>query len=548
VPDIILRQDQAQLKQAALNGYSAGARHVLAVLATGGGKSVVVSDIVLDNERAGLRQTVLAHRQELVGQMSMHVARRGIKHRIIGPKTAIAQIIAAHRAEFNYSFYSPTANCTVGSVDTLISRADELSSWAVQQDFWTIDEAHHVLRENKWGRAVNMFTNARGLGVTATPSRADGKGLGSGSNNDGVFDLMVEGLPMRDLINIGALADYEIACPTSDIEIDDSAITDGGDFSPKKLAAAAHASHIVGDVVTQYQIYSYGKRAIVFATDVETSNEIAKKFNEAGIPAGSVSAKSPDHVRDDYVKRFRDGRFWVLVNVDLFGEGFDVPATDTVIMARPTASLAVYLQQFGRAMRMSPGKSHGLIIDQVSNWKRHGFPDKPRVWTLARRDRRAKSDDPDDIPLTTCKNCSRPYERFHALCPYCGHVPVPAYVERSLPVIDGDLTLLDRTILEEMRRATQLESPADVAQRVAMVAGDRAAAAQAQNRIERIQAQQALSDAIAHWAGYQRHLGRADGETYRRFYLTTGVDVLTALTLPRSEMETLTARVKGWRQ
>jgi DNA repair protein RadD len=355
-------------------------------------------------------------------------------------------------------------------------------------------------------------------------------------------------LTQRELIDIGALCDYEIAIPESDFVIDENDLPPGGDFTTKKMREASKRSHIVGDVVKEYTRRAFGKRAICFATDVETAGEIAKRFNDAGIPSAAVSGETPGEVRDDLVKRFKRGQIWVLVNVDLFGEGFDVPACEVVIMARPTASLSVYLQQFGRALRPMLGKAYGLIIDHVSNWKRHGYPDKPHYWTLDRRDKRAKREkDPEDIPLTVCRGCSRPYERCLPACPRCGWVPpLPEGGGRSIEEIDGDLMLLDRAKLAEMRKAIMLPSPADVGSRTAFVAGDFAAKGAVNRQIERVQAQQKLDAAIAQWAGIQRHKGRSDQESYRRFFLTTGVDVLTALSLPRSDMEALASKVEGW--
>lgn len=544
---IILRPDQQALKQAVYDGWNAGHGNMLAVLPTGGGKSVIVSDIVLDRHQAGAKQCVIAHRKELVGQMSLHVARRGIKHRIIGAKATIAQIVAEHRREFGgKSFINPDANCTVASVDTLIARADTLKPWAAQIDDWTIDEAHHVLRANKWGKAVTMFPNARGLGVTATPRRADGYGLGS--HHDGVFDAMVCGPSMRELIDMGALCDYEIAIPESDFEIDEEALAPSGDWSTKRMREASKRSHIVGDVVQEYIKRAFGKRTICFATDVETAGEMAANFNASGIPTAAVSAETPSEVRNEYIRRFRDGRLWCLVNVDLFGEGFDVPAVEVVIMARPTASLAVYLQQFGRALRTLTGKPYGLVIDHVSNWKRHGFPDKPHVWSLDRRERRAKKEpDPEDIPLTACRQCSRPYERALPACPYCGwEPPLPDPASRTLQQVDGDLMLLDRETLARMRAATQLETPGSVAERVARAAGDMAGAGHANRMMERWQAQARLRSAIEQWGGIQRAMGRSDQEAYRRFYIALGVDVLSALALPRADMERLAGVVEGW--
>jgi DNA repair protein RadD len=543
---IQLRPYQIDLIAHTYASYNAGNRNVLAVLPTGGGKSVIVSEIILHGHQQGLSECVIAHRNELVGQMSLHVARRGIPHRIIASKSSVSQITAEHRREFGRSFINPDAKCSVVSVDTLVARADTLTAWAAQVNRWTIDEAHHVLRGNKWGKAVAMFPNAYGLGVTATPKRADGMGLGE--HHDGVFTDMILGPNMRDLIDIGSLSDYEIAVPESDFEIDDGTLAPSGDWSSKRMREASKRSHIVGDVVTEYQRRALGKRAICFATDVETAGEMAQQFNDAGITAAAVSAKTPTDVRNEMIRRFRDGRVIVLVNVDLFGEGFDVPAVEVVIMARPTASLAVYLQQFGRALRPLDGKPYGLVIDHVSNWKRHGFPDKPHIWTLDRRDKRAKREpDPDDIELTACRSCSRPYERCLPACPYCGEAPpVPEGGARSIEQVDGDLMLLDRATLAQMRAALQLEAPGDVLERVTAAAGPLAGKGAANRAVERHEAQARLQAAIEQWAGVRRAAGEDDQTIYRRFYLTTGVDVLSAMTGKRAEMDSLAQKVESW--
>ena len=516
---IILRPDQLQLKSDVYNGWNAGSKNMLAVLPTGGGKSIIVSDIALDIDRMRAKQAIIAHRNELVSQMSHHIARREIQHRIIGSNDTVRQIMASHRAEFGRSFINPTANCTVAGIDTINARADKLTQWGQQISYWTIDEAHHVLQANKWGRGVALFPNALGLGVTATAGRPDGQGLGI--EFDGVFYDIAFGPDMRTLINMGALTDYEIVCPQSDIEMSDDDITESGDFSPKKLKAAAEKSKIVGDVVREYSRYALGKRAICFATDVERANEIAKKFNEVGICAASVSAKTPTLVREKYIKEFKSGKILVLVNVDLFDEGFDVPACEVVIMARPTASIVKYLQMFGRALRTMPGKLFGLIIDHVSNWLRHGLPDKPRQWSLARRDKRGKSvPDPEEIPLMRCMGCFKPYERFRTCCPYCGwKPPLPEPAGRTIETVDGDLTLLSREVLERMRKAMMIESAGSVAERVRMAAGDIAAASVANKQMEKIAAHKRLQDAIAQWAGIQRAKGRDDREIHKRFYI-----------------------------
>lgn len=544
--EIVLRPDQSKIIYETYENWNSGNRNVLIQQPTGGGKSVIMSSIVKQKSDLGYNQVVIAHRTELVSQMSMHIARRKIKHRIIGPKNVISQINREHRNEFNgYSFINPDAKCAVGGVDTIVSRKEELSAWAQQQNFWFIDEAHHVLAHNKWGTAASLFTNAFGLGVTGTSERADGQGLGA--HADGLFNALVIGPTTRELINIGALCDYEIVIPKSDFEVPKD-VGPSGDYSPKKLREASKKSHIVGDVVIEYIKFAAGKKAICFATDVETANNIANNFNDFGIRAVAISAKTPSEVRSQYIRQFRQGLITVLVNVDLFGEGFDVPDVEVAIMARPTASLAVYLQQFGRVLRVMANKPFGLVIDHVSNWKRHGFPDKPKLWTLDRRDKRAKKiKDPENIELVACLNCSKPYEQFHVACPHCGHVPeITPIQRRSIEQIDGDLTLLDRNKLEELRKAIEFPTPADVGERTRFVAGEWAAKAQVEKSIERHQSQQRLSNAIALWAAIQRSKGRSDQESYRRFYLTIGFDVLTCLAQPKKEMDMFSDQIEKW--
>ena len=525
------------------------------MLPTGAGKSVIVSQIIQDGYQQGMSEAVIAHRNELVTQMSCHIAARGIPHRIIGSDSTIAQATRKHREKFKQSFHNPSARTAVVGVDTLIARKDSLIDWAKQIDRWTIDEFHHTIgndqvKHNKWGKAVAMMPNAYGLGVTAPPARADGQGLGR--DFDGVADDMILGPSMRWLIEQGYLADYEIACPTSDLQVDDDKRGSNGDWSSQYLKKASKESKIVGDVVENYIRLATGRKAICFATDVDTAVDIAKKFNDFGIRAEALSAKTPTAFREAALKDFELGNIAVLVNVDLFDEGFDVGDCEVCIMARPTASLGKYLQQIGRVLRPYEGKV-ALIIDHVSNVLRHHLPDTHRDWTLARRDKRSKSTpDPEDIPLTRCLNeiCLKPYPRFLPQCPYCGTMkPLPEPSQRSIEMVDGDLVLLDKAMLERLRAATQLESAADIAERVGYASGNPIAAKAAANRqIEKIEEHGKLCDAIAQWAGIQRAMGLSDREIQKKFYITVGYDVLSALdaSKSRADMEKIRTMIESW--
>ena len=533
---VTLRDYQSKLVADVANIWNGGRRNALAVLATGGGKSVCLSHIVASERGASC---VIAHRQELVTQLSTHLARWGVPHRIIAPKPVIRRCADMHRAEIGRSMVDHGAAASVAGVDTLVSksRAAALAPWARQIGLWVIDEAAHVLQSNKWGKAARMFPNARGLGVTATPCRADGNGLGAHAS--GVFDAMVIGPDTRELIRRGSLTDYEIVLPTTDLDLTGVAITASGDFSQKGLRTAAAASHIVGDVVENYQRFANGTQAVVFATDVKTAIDMAASFNASGIAACAVSGETPDGERGQAIADFRAGRTRVLVNVDLFDEGFDLPAIETVIMARPTWSLAKYLQMIGRGLRLMPGKDRALIIDMVSNVKRPGLPDAPRVWSLDDKEKRSKGKpDPDVIPVTHCTECMHAYERILKSCPHCGHTPT---VEgRAGPEqVDGDLTMLDRETLDALRAATELESPESVGARARMAGGEAAARGAAARQRERIESQATLREAIAQWGGIERHAGRSDSEMYRLFYLRFGMSVPEALAMPRKELDKL---------
>lgn len=529
------RPYQTELDAKIHNSWRQGARNTLAVLPTGGGKTWIFSNIIKNNTGPAV---AIAHRQEIVAQISLSLAKHGVRHRLIAPNNVVKLINRLHMDELGRSFYNPSAAVAVAGVDTLIRRRG-LGGWFDSVTLWVQDEAHHVLAGNKWGAAASLFKNARGLGVTATPLRADGKGLGR--HADGLFDDMAEGPGMRDLINGGYLSDYRIFAPPSNLDMSQVKTGANGDWTQPGVKAAVGKSTVVGDVVTHYLRIAMGKPGITFAVDVETATDIAAKFNAAGVSAAVVSAKTADPDRVRILRDFKNGKYQQLVNVDLFGEGFDLPAVEVVSMARPTQSYGLYAQQFGRALRLSPGKPHAIIIDHVGNVIRHGLPDARKVWALDARERRSKGPDPDVIPVKACPSCAAVYERIYKTCPYCGETPKP--MARSGPeFVDGDLTEMDEATLAAMRGHSVdvgLTSPEYLAisgagrlpHMVAMSAAKKFRAKQA--------AQTELRASIALWAGYQRAAGRPDSESYRRFYLGFGVDVLSAQALGTREAEKL---------
>ena len=537
-----LRPYQQKCKSDIYRSWEYGLKNVLCVNPTGSGKTVIFSDVIKDHDAPSC---AIAHRQELVTQISLALARDEVRHKIIGPKNVVRSVVNMHMEEMGKSFYDPSAPCAVAGVDTLVRRTAELSQWLKSVSLWVTDEAHHISNGNKWFKAVNLFPNAKGLGVTATPERADGRGLGNGS--DGVFDVMVEGPTMRELIIDGYLTDYRIFVPPSDLDLTNvPTSTTTGDFNPNKLKLAVRKSHVVGDVVSHYLRLAKGKLGVTFATDVQTAKDISKQYNDIGVPAAVVTATTPDAERVAILRRFRNKELMQLVNVDLFGEGFDLPAIEVVSMARPTQSFNLFVQQFGRACRLMDHKKFALIIDHVGNVERHGLPDAPRVWSLNRKANKRGKKGPS-IPIIGCPQCTAAYEKIYKACPFCGHVP--EITERSKPeFVDGDLTELDPRTLADMRgEVLHIDRHHDLyrAELIAKHTPRVGVYAHVNRHVKRQEMQKALRMSIAWWGAFQRKLNRVDSESYRRFYFKFGIDVLSAQALNTKDALILATKINN---
>ncbi len=532
------------------------------VAATGSGKTVVMSRLILNHDGAS---AAVAHRQELVSQMSLALARNGVRHRVVGPENVARMCRQIHMAELGYHYVDPNARCGVAGVDSLI-RMDPADPWLRQVTLQFQDEGHHVLRDNKWGQAVGMMPNARGLFPTATPKRADRKGLGR--HADGLVDKMVQAPTMREIINMGYLTDYRIFAPPSDLDLSHVDTGAGGDFVKSQLSAAVKKSHLTGDVVQHYLRIAKGKLGVTFCADVEHATETAAAYRAAGVPAEVVSAKTPDALRAEILRRFKRREVLQLVNVDLFGEGFDLPAIEVVSMARPTQSFSLYSQQFGRSCRLmldawyfeevagvvrydtytdaerraiieASNKPRAIVIDHVGNVIRHmGPPDRRIEWSLDRGETRTAGG--ELIPYRICPACTQPYPRSLVACEHCGNIPEPA--ERSGPVhVDGDLFELDANALAFWRGEIDR---IDGAPRVPGNLDAMAAGALRRNHWERQQAQQALRNAMAWYSGLEAARGRPDvREQWKAFYFTFGVDVATAQTLNAKDAEALRLKI-----
>lgn len=541
--------------------------NIMPIIATGGGKTVLTSSVI---KRMNTPTCAIAHRQELVSQLSLALNRDDVEHGIIAPKPIQQQIIRLHHDTHGYSRYRYNSDVRVAGVDSLKNH-DTKDRWLSQVGLVVQDEGHHVQKTNKWGRAMGMFPNARGFFPTAHGLRGDGCGLGRAGS--GLVDRFIVGPCGRDLITRGFLTDYDIYLPECDIDFSEVEISPAtGDLIQPQLRAATHKSkQLVGNVVTEYLKLASGKLGVTFAVDIESAKEIASEYNSRGVPAEIITAKTPVNVRGQLMAQFRRRVLLQLVSVDCLGEGVDVPAIEVVSMGRRTASFQLFAQQLGRSLRTmlegvtfngapvweiwgslsdaqrlrfiaGSAKPKAIIIDHVGNttymaqW--HGRPCSRQQYIL--EDQPIKSR-PRRGPeaLRSCTNCTKPFERFNIACPYCG-TPVPVPAGRTLPEqVDGDIVLLDPAVLAglqvEIGRIDGPPPPVFPGATGAVIVG---------THLKRQDSQHRLRKVMMVWGGWRESLGEDLRVAQKRFYLTFGTDVMGALVLNAGEASNLMDKIQ----
>lgn len=565
-----LRYYQADLMAEIERQWSYGFKNVAGVMPTGAGKTIISSETINRHKGASC---VIAHRSVLVSQLSVSLARRGIRHNLICSAADQRAIAAEHAATLGRVFFDPGARCSVASAQTL-ARRDNLAPWASTVTKWIVDEGHHLTKGGTWGDCIDRFTHpdCTGLVLTATLGRADGKGLGRGS--DGYLDAAVfltdtpegrlgvktvyEGesvtcAPAKVLIAEGYLSKYKVVLVDSHLTEYLGEVAASGDWSQGQLKSAAQKSQIVGDVVKSYLEFAPGKLGFTFTTDVETAGHIAQAYRDAGVPAEVITGETDNAVRRSIMKQFEARKILQIVAVDVVGEGYDVPIMEVVTFARPTASRGLYLQQLGRVLRPSD-KAYAIVIDHVGNFLRHqGGPDTPRTWSLDRRDKRAPAVN-DSIPIRVCVGwedegagipCGQQYEKHLDACPYCG-APAPLPGTRGTPEqVEGVMVMLDDETLARLRGEVPPSAEDYLRAQIATGLPTRFAMSNTKKHKDRLGALEELRRAMAAWAGPRHARGESDAEIQRAFWYSFGIDVLTAQTLDRAEADALLTMVSN---
>lgn len=424
-----LRPYQEHGVQAIRESYIKGSKAPLFVLPTGGGKTVVFCYVAATSSARGKRVLILVHRVELLRQTSAKLREAGVHHGLISPK------------------YTPdkSAPVQVASVQTLIKRLDKI----IPPDLIIIDEAHHAIA-GSWRTIVQSFPNAKVLGVTATPCRGDGTGLGQSAG--GVFDDLVMGPQIYDLIDMNFLVKPIIYAPREKLDLS-QVRTIRGDYDAKQVSDIVDKPTITGDAVKHYMRICPGAPAVVFCVSVNHAQHVAEEFRRAGYRAYHADGTLDDDVRARILNGLGNGTVDVVTSCDLISEGTDIPAIGCAILLRPTQSLGLYIQQVGRALRTADGKQNAYILDHVGNVLTHGLPEEHREWSLdgEARKKKKKRDEEPTVRVDQCERCYSIYAPS-PVCPVCGHAKK---VKSDIPTaIDGELVQLTA---EQMKRNKVVE-------------------------------------------------------------------------------------------
>jgi superfamily II DNA or RNA helicase len=314
----------------------------------------------------------------------------------------------------------------VASVQTVARRLHLLP-----RDFFqllVVDEAHHTTA-SQWSATIAHFSQAKLLGVTATPIRGDGRGLGEH------YQAMVQGPTAAELTSEGYLAPARVLAPPG---FDSAGLRKRmGDFDTKQ--AEQRVGTIMGDCVGHYRKHLDGQTAIAFCCSVAHAEAVARLFMGAGIPAASIDGSMTSEQRRDLLQALGTGRIKVLTSCALIGEGVDVPSVGGCILLRPTASVGLHLQMIGRCLRPSPGKAAAVVLDHVGNTLRLGHHLEPREWTL---DGLAKRDREKAPSVKVCPQCFAAMASQAKQCGECGHTF--AAEVRELQQVEGELVEVQR--------------------------------------------------------------------------------------------------------
>jgi superfamily II DNA or RNA helicase len=373
---------------------------------TGSGKTALFCYISWKASQANTSVLILVHRRELVEQTSNTLEKFNVSHGIIQPGTRP----------------DPTKNVQLGMVQTITRRTDRIR----EPKLIIVDECHHAV-SNTYAKIIRAFPDAAVIGFTATPLRLDGKGLKD------YFSNLVLGPAVEWLMSEGFLCRPKYFAPPMQASM--KGIKKRlGDFAMDQAGDTFSSRAVVGDAVSHYRKLCSDARAVAFCCNIRHAQAVCDQFNEAGIASGIIHGQMKRDERKKIVSDLASGAIKVMVSVDVISEGFDIPSVEAAILLRPTTSLGLYLQQIGRVLRPSEGKT-AYVLDHVGNITRHGFAEDLREWTLDGVEKQTKEKKEVSIHRQ-CEGCYCMYLRAEPSCPECGWQPPAVNVIKQ---VDGEL-------------------------------------------------------------------------------------------------------------
>jgi DNA repair protein RadD len=396
-----------------------GRRRLLLVAPTGSGKTVIASELIRRCVAQYRRILFLAHRREIIDQTSAKLTANGVRHGII-----MSQVSPR-----------PMEPVQVASIDTLLVRGVRSTAMDLPPaDLVIFDEAHRA-RGRTREHLVSLYPNAVLLGMTATPCRGDGRGLGN------LFDVMIEAPQVAELIVGGFLVKSRVYAPVNpDLK---GVRVEKGDYVISQLAGRMNTAGLVGDIVEHWHKYSEQRRTIAFAVDVAHSVAIRDQFLGAGVPAEHLDGETPLPERAGILARLASGETKVVSNCMVLTEGWDCPPVGCCILARPTKQMGLFRQMAGRVLRPADGKADAIVLDHSGAVFRHGLPEDHVEWTLDVDGRAAtpaheKRKAGKEPALRECPSCKA--VMIKPPCGACGWMPEPK--ARNIDFEDGTLGLV----------------------------------------------------------------------------------------------------------
>lgn len=406
--------------------FAQGFKKICLVMPCGAGKTRMMEHMASEAEKRNKHTIFLVHRRELISQAAETFREDKIDFGIIAPGYPML-----YRA------------IQIASVQTISRRLNKI----IVPELVIPDECHHSVART-WKTCFDYWPDAYLVGLTATPARLGGQGLGD------VFDNLVIGPTARDLIQQGHLCGYKYYAPPQVADFEGVKIK-MGDFDSEEIEIRVNKPKVIGDAIEHYVKLANGKQAIVYCASILHSQNTATAFQEAGIVAKHIDGTTPAAERDQAIEDFRAGKITVLCNRDLIGEGFDVPSMEVVILLRPTQSLTLYIQQSMRPLRPDRNNffKEAIILDHVGNVFRHGLPDAEREWTLEGVSR-SKRGEASAVGVRQCPNCFMCHEPA-PICPICGYEY--QMTARQLAEEVGELKEFDAFAAEQARRKKRIE-------------------------------------------------------------------------------------------